>query len=85
MTLSYERKEHEYYVQMDPRYNDFNFIEAYSRSQDERHLAREEVSYYDHRLWLLRGKLDKTRRSARWRRKFLEQVGDEFVDRPASV
>ena len=86
LELSYERKKREFNAQTDPRFDDFNFIEAYARSQDELRDAREQVCDYDYRLWTLRGKLDKTRRSARrWRRKYLEQVGDEFVDRPASV
>ena len=40
LTLSYERKEREYYAKMDPRYDNFNFIEAYSRSQDQLRRAR---------------------------------------------
>ncbi len=77
MRLCYEleRKEGEYPAQMDVRYDDdFNSIEAYSRSQDELPRAREEVSYYDYSLWMLRAKLENTR----WTRVECEKMAPQI-------
>ena len=84
--LGYERAEREYEKEMDPRFDDFNFIEAYSSSQYELRLTKEKLECAEEKVYRLGRELDAKRQSARrWRRKFREVVGEEFADRPASV
>ena len=84
--LGYERAEREYEKEMDPRFDDFNFIEAYSSSQYELRLTKDKLDCAEEKVYRLQRELDAKRQSARrWRRKFREVVGEEFADRPASV
>ena len=84
--LGYERAERAYEKEMDPRFDDFNFIEAFSSSQYELRRTNEKLLCAEERVHRLEGELKAKRLSARrWRHKFREVVGNEFADRPASV
>ena len=69
--LGYERAEREYEKEMDPRFDDFNFIEAYSSSQYELRLTKDKLECAEENVYMLERQLDAKRQSARrWRRKF---------------
>ncbi len=84
--LGYERAEREYDHEMDPRFDDFNFIAAYASSQYELCLTKDKLECAEDKVYRLERQLEAKRQSARrWRRKFREVVGNEFADHPAPV
>ena len=84
--LGYARAERAYEKEMDPRFDDFNFIEAYPSSQYELRRTDEKLLCAEETVHRLEGELEAKWLSARrWHRKFREAVGNEFADRPTLV
>ncbi len=84
--LGYERAGRVYKKKMDQRFDDFNFIEAYSKSLYRLRRSEEELARAEETVNWLQGALEAKRLCARrWRHKFLEVVGEDFADSPASV
>lgn len=83
-TLANERAERAY--EKDDEFDDFNFIDGYLELRKQNSNLNEDLSSARFQLGQLRARVELLERSARrWRRRYGEVVGDEFVDRPSSV
>jgi hypothetical protein len=67
-------------------FDDFNFIDGYLEQRWQNSRLDADLSSARFQLGQLRARVKRLERSAeRWRRKYEEAVGDEFVARPSSV